>query len=316
MAGLAEAGEAFLAHLVERSKIRKGYTSPNTQQTYRRILGKFHDHMAGAGGSVELAEVRRNDVVSFLAAQRDRGASSGTIALYLSCLRSFFKWAHLEWPGTGDATEGIEGPAPERRRVRAMSEEDVAALLAHLAQDARARKRDLAIFGLIARTGARVSEICAMDLDDLRISDDAIVVSLLGKGNKRRRVTIPLIDAQGELIPAAAAFAGRMRGYVKRRLREMTPDPGHEQAVFLTNRGRRIQRDHIQGAFRHYMKELGLKDYTPHTLRHYFVTKLLAQHVDVATVSELVGHANPQVTMAVYAHTSQERMEEAMRKVF
>jgi len=322
MVPLAAASERFLSSLAERTRLARGYASPNTARTYRRVLGLLASHLGEERQDV--GHLTREDIVAFLAEQRGRGLSAATLNLYLSCLRSFFEWATREYPYrcTTNVATNIIPAAPEEPQTKLLDWAQIQGFLDYLAKDRKAQKRDLVLFELMARTGARVSEVCRMNLDAVSLREEGVLLRLPGKGETEREVFVPVLDEQGEEIPEAARFRKRLREYLTGPRRRWEARPGHEDALFLTNFGRRLWVRTLQSAFHHYRNKLELEGVTLHSLRRAFITHMLAPReeggagADAATVSRIVGHASPQVTLSLYGRTDAERLTRAMGRAF
>jgi integrase/recombinase XerC len=153
--------------------------------------------------------------------------------------------------------------------------------------------RDAAIVELLYATGARVSELCGMDIDDLDTARRT--VRLLGKGAKER--TVPL----GE--PAAAAVGSWL---ARGRPRLCNPDSG--PALLLGARGGRLDPRTARQVVHDRLRAVpGVADLGPHGLRHTAATHLLEGGADLRSVQELLGHATLATTQ-IYTHVSIERL--------
>jgi len=312
MIEFSTAQEKFLAHLQSKSKITKGYVSDDTQRTYRRGLECFWVYITQAGAP-GLERVSPDHMRAYLESLRDRSQAPATIALQRVILKSFFKWASGCYKHIDDITQDIEGVRPNRSESPHMTWVQVSSLLDYLWKDAKARKRDAILFEILARTGARVAEAAHLDLDSVAITDTTIEISLLGKGNKHRAITLQ--SSPGDPSEGIARFRSRLEEYLRKRARRPAA-PGHEEALFLTNLGNRIRPRNIQAAFDYYRQHLNLQAFTPHSLRHAYITRLLQLGVDVATVAKLAGHSSPNITLSVYAHTDPGRLLTAAAKAF
>lgn len=307
--------DKFLKDLSNRAKITKGYVADKTIQTYGRILNKLGDYLSqGKPHTLDLEKITNHQIVEFLAKARDENASDATINLYHSTLSSFYEFCEKNYTNTTNLMRFIERARNLRQEANCFAKEEVQNFLDYLSKDKKAQKRDWVLFELMIRTGARVSEICSLDLDAVKITPVFISVRFRGKGNKIRDIEIPLVgeDAQGKVM----SFKSRLQDYLTNSRRKWKAKPGSENSLFLSNQGSRLTVNTLQCVFRYYMRKLNLKDYTIHSLRHYFATNLISQGVDIPTVSKLLGHASPQVTMSIYAHTDAEKIKQALKKAF
>ena len=147
-------------------------------------------------------------------------------------------------------------------------------------------RRDLAVLELLYAAGLRVSELCGLDRNDIDLRGRTVTV--LGKGNKQRRV--PIHDDGG----------GRAAGLVRGRARRME---GPAEAAFVNRRGARLGPRDV----RRILDRRSASPTHPHALRHTYATHLLDGGADLRVVQELLGHASLATTQ-VYTHVSKERL--------
>ncbi len=159
--------------------------------------------------------------------------------------------------------------------------------------------RDCAIVEVLYATGARVSELCGLDLDDVDYGRNTMRV--LGKGNKERTIPIgtPAMKALGDWINnARPSLAGDKAG----------------RAVFLGARGSRIDQRTVRTVVYEALSALdGVERMGPHGLRHSAATHLLEGGADLRTVQEILGHASLATTQ-IYTHVSTERLQKAFKQ--
>jgi len=299
--------QKFLKNLAQKSKIRKGYVSEATTETYTGILDKFRVFTK----KKELAEVTQDDVMSFLVSIKDQGTSGTTVNLYHSCLSSFYHFCEREYNDIKNFMPMIDRAIVHKEEAKCPTEEQIRALLDYLKKSNKARRRDAIMIEFMLRTGARISEICSLDMTSVALSPISINIRFRGKGNKYREIPIP-IDKGTE----SERLARRLKEYINKYRKTWKVTPGSENAFFLSNHGNRMTDNTIQRTFKYYAKKVNLQEYSAHATRHYFATRLISQGVDIPTVSKLLGHSSPQVTMSIYAHTDTGKMEKGMKKVF
>ena len=299
--------QKFLKDLAQKSKIRKGYVSDGTTDTYTEILDKYRGFLK----KKDLTQANQKDVINFLANIKDQGASGATINLYHSCLSSFYHFCEREYKDIRNFMPMIDRAIVHKEEAKCPTEQQIAALLDYLKKSNKARRRDAIMIEFMLRTGARISEICSLDMASVAPSPISIVIRFMGKGNKYREIPIP-IDKGTE----SERFAGRLKEYIKKYRTTWKVTPDCEKAFFLSNHGNRMTDNTIQRVFKYYAKKINLEEYSAHSTRHYFATRLISQGVDIPTVSKLLGHSSPAVTMSIYAHTDTGKMEKGMKKVF
>ncbi|WP_246150119.1 site-specific tyrosine recombinase XerD [Agromyces intestinalis] len=271
--------EEYLRHLaIERGLAR------NTLAAYRRDL-TIYDGWLEARGIRDLAAVTDTDLGAFqrhLAAERQPPLATSSIARVLSAVRGLHRFLLAEGDVETDASRDVRPPKPPRRLPKAIPVEDVEAMLAATEGDEPLRLRDRAVLELLYATGARVSELTALNVDDL-VDDE--VVRLFGKGGKQRIVPV------GSYARAALdAYLVRARPLLS-ALGRATP------ALFLGARGGRLGRQAVWDLVSDAAERAGITaDVSPHTLRHSFATHLLAGGADVRVVQELLGHSSVATT--------------------
>ncbi|PRX34847.1 integrase/recombinase XerC [Orenia metallireducens] len=169
--------------------------------------------------------------------------------------------------------------------------------------NSKARSRDLAINKMFLYCGLRISELVNLDLDDINYEDNSI--KFYGKGNKERYV--PLHE---EVILA-------VKNYLPDRAQIEANNDDATQALFLSNRGNRINIRTVQMMVKKYAKLAGVKnanDVTPHKLRHTFASMLYKETKDLRVLQELLGHSNISTTQ-IYTHTDKEERKRAVEQL-
>ncbi len=271
--------EPYLRHLT----IERGL-SGNTVAAYRRDLDRYGAWLA-ARGVDDAASVTEQDVVDFVASLRadpEHPMAASSVARILSSVRGLHRFLVEEGRAATDPTADVRPPKLASRLPKAISVEEVQALLDATGGDDPVALRDRALLELLYATGARVSEAVALNVDDVQ---DAEVVRLLGKGGKQRIVPVGSFARE-----ALGAYLVRVRPDFAARGRS-TP------ALFLGPRGARMSRQSAWLAIRAAAERAGIRaEISPHTLRHSFATHLLAGGADVRVVQELLGHSSVATT--------------------
>jgi integrase/recombinase XerD len=262
----------------------------NTLLAYKRDLGKYLEALEKVGitDSAEITEIVVRNFAQALVSEKGLVATS--VARILAAVRGFHKFMLFEGISDNDVSAAVKPPKAPKRLPKAISIQEIEALLKAAGPEPDdvagaadiIRVRDRAILELLYATGARVSEIVNMDLDDLI---DPEIVRLFGKGSKERIVPV------GKYAQAAvAAYLVRVRPTLA-TLSLGTP------ALFLNQRGSRLSRQSIWQIISTSAQaaKLGV-EVSPHTFRHSFATHLLEGGADVRVVQELLGHASVTTT--------------------
>ncbi|WP_308192069.1 site-specific tyrosine recombinase XerD [Gordonia zhenghanii] len=288
--------DAYMDHLtVERG------SAANTIASYRRDLLRYRGFLARRGVT-DLRDVDEAAVRDFLVALR-RGdpdndlpaLADSSVARTLIAARGFHKFAAAEGVVDDDVAHAVRPPTPAQRLPKSLPVDDVLAILeaASVPEGPRAL-RDRALLELLYSCGARISEVTALDVDDIDVEHRAVV--LRGKGGKER-----IVPVGRPALSALDAYLVRGRpALVKKGI----------PALFLNIRGGRLSRQSAWQVLVDAAERAGIdKDVSPHTLRHSFATHLLDGGADVRVVQELLGHSSVTTTQ-VYTMVTVNTMRE------
>ncbi len=271
--------------------------APRTVYSYLSAARRLAEFAVGAGalapGSVTLDLLR--DHVAKLS---EEGKARSTVAKRIYSLRSYFHFLVAEGVVDSDPSERLKAPRVRRPLPGILSVREIESILAAVPLDDRAAKRDRSIIELLYGCGLRASELCELTLRDMDLEEGLVLV--LGKGGKRR------------LVPVGAAA----RAAASRYVRESRPDLDRgrsEGRVFLNQRGRPLSRMGLWKILRRHVERAGIaKRVTPHTLRHTFATHLLEGGADLASVQEMLGHADISTT-EIYTHVDRSHLRQVHR---
>lgn len=308
----------FLRHLA----IERGLAA-NSLAAYRRDLAAYADWLAERGID-DLAHVSPDTLSAFVA---DLASPTGdrpplaaaSITRRASTVRGLHRYLFEEDLLDGFAGRGLRTPKKSLRLPKALPFAEVEALLAHAGGDDPVGLRDRALLELLYGSGARISEVCGLDVDDLlldggrsdatadagemstatqRALADGGFLRVLGKGSKSR------------VVPYGSYAGQALAGYLVRARPEMVSRGQGTPALFVGPRGARISRQSAWLVIRAAADRAGIsRDVSPHTLRHSFATHLLAGGADVRTVQELLGHSSVTTTQ-IYTQVTADTLRE------
>jgi integrase/recombinase XerC len=268
---------------ITRLKFEKQY-SPHTVNAYRRDLDSFADYCA----QLEIADWARVDseCIRNFSSRIHRGGLHGrSIARRLSAVRMFFRFLQQEKLNIQNPAQDIRAPKSDKKLPSVLDVDQIEQLLNIKGNDP-VSLRDRAMLELVYSAGLRVSELTALDINDLDLAEGTLMV--LGKGGKSR---IAMIGRKAD--QALREWLSERQSFGK---------SGDEQALFLNNRGARLSTRGVQLRFEQRAKAQGLDRHVhPHMLRHSFATHVLESSGDLRAVQELLGHANIGTTQ-VYTH--------------
>ncbi len=299
MSALQQAQQTYLDHLA----VERGLAA-NTLSSYRRDLRRYLAHLAGRDIDAPDA-VGEADVSAFLVALREGDEehpplAANSAARAVVAVRGFHRFLLREGLVTVDAARGVRPPSPPKRLPKAISVQEVEALLAAAGADETPRAlRDRALLELLYGCGARISEAVGLDVDDLDVDPAGSgTVRLLGKGSKER------------VVPVGSYAREAASAYLVRGRPALAASGSGSPALFLNARGGRLSRQSAWTVLRAAAERAGLRrQISPHTLRHSFATHLLDGGADVRVVQELLGHASVTTTQ-VYTLVTVDRLRE------
>jgi integrase/recombinase XerD len=284
--------EAFLRWMtVERGR------ATNTVSSYRRDLAKYVAFLQSRSSDVMSAT--NEDVEAFIRSLQASGETAASTARRLAALRMLH--AYLVAEDIRDSNPGahVEGVKVSAGVPKPLSMNEVESLLASVTGESSIDLRDRALLEFLYATGARISEACDLNLDDLDLS--ARVVRLFGKGSKER--VVPFGRLAEEHMRAYLAIGGR-----EALVPENWARVADKEAVFLTNRGRRLNRQKAWNIVRDAGRLAGInRELSPHVMRHSCATHMLEHGADLRIVQEMLGHATISTTQ-IYTKVSQERL--------
>ena len=283
---------AFLTALT----VQQG-ASPQTIRAYASDLLQFHVFAQDVRNrrrpvtpkSIEPAVIR-----DFLAARDRMGEKKSSLARKLASLRSLFRYLVRVGQLEVNPAEDVRAPKLPKHLPRVLTKDDAGALMEFPGDKNRDVLRDRAILETLYSTGARVSELVAMNWEDISRSEG--VVRVRGKGRKER--IIPLGSVALEAI--AAYQAEVPTGQSSRR----SSDGG---AVFRNSRAGRLTTRTIARIVAKYSRQLTGGTIHPHTLRHSFATHLLDEGADLRAIQEMLGHVSLSTTQK-YTHLATDQL--------
>ena len=265
--------------------------SRNTLIAYRRDLAGLsewlnrRDLMLASAREVDLAQYFADKHASTLAATANRR---------LAVLRRFYRWAIREGRVATDPTTRLKGARPPPRFPKALSEQQVEALLRAPDIESALGLRDRAMLELLYATGLRVSELVGLTVTQLSLNEG--LVRVLGKGGKER--IVPLGEEARHFVER---YLKQSRGAI---LGERVAD-----AVFVTRRASSMSRQMFWLLIKRYAARAQIDaPLSPHGLRHAFATHLLNHGADLRVVQLLLGHADISTTQ-IYTHVARARLK-------
>jgi integrase/recombinase XerD len=264
--------------------------SAHTVSNYARDVRRLAAY-AAAKGARGPEDVTSRELREFVYALKDLGLAPATIRRQISALRTYYRFLVGEGHAARDPSERLESPRQWRRLPTVLSVLEVERLLAAPNTDEPLAIRDRALLEFAYATGARVTELVGLGMQDVFYEEG--LARIFGKGSKER------------VVPVGRRALGAVALYT----REIRPRFDHGRGrgkVFLNARGTPLSRVGAWGIIRRAARLAGIsKRVTPHTLRHTFATHLLEGGADLRAVQEMLGHADLATTQ-LYTHVDRE----------
>ena len=291
-----ERDEQLVEEFLRWMTVERGRAA-NTISNYRRDLIRYVAFLGETKKS--LLTARESDVEEYVRVLQASGDANASTARRLSAIRMMHNFLAVEDRRRDNPASRIEGVKVPSGVPKPLSLDEVNALLEAMAGDSATEMRDRALVEFLYATGARISEACDLNLDDVDLSSR--VVRLFGKGSKER------------VVPFGRIAEERLREYISSAGRaQLVPEVWSRgtdrDAVFLTNSGKRLNR---QKAW-HVVRDAGLRagitrELSPHVLRHTCATHMLEHGADLRIVQEMLGHATISTTQ-IYTKVSKDRL--------
>lgn len=284
-----------LDRFTEHLKIVKR-ASPHTIRNYRSDVKQFLEFANDAeANTFDYLLIRR-----FLAHLQRKGTARTSIARKIAAIRAFFRFLKKRGIIEKDPTGGVVGPKQEKRLPKFLRHDQMETFLSAPNPEDPIGLRDRAIIETLYSTGLRVSELVALNIEDVIDSDE---IRVFGKGSKERIVLIGRSARE-----SIAEYIEHGRQTLISKAKKTT------NALFLNNRGGRITARSVGRIVDRYTTAVadGLK-ISPHTLRHTFATHMLAGGADLRAVQELLGHSSAATTQ-IYTHVTKERLKQVYDK--
>lgn len=320
---VAEVVSGYADHLRSRD------VSEHTSRAYVSDVTDFFDHTTASKTEIDVGSIGLTDLRSWLIALDDAGAAKSTVARKIAAVKSFFSYGVNHLGLSSNPAARLRTPKKDSRLPTVLKPQQAADLVTAGTRehgtcdhggrihdesegaDADAESagesdpveiakclRDSAILELLYATAVRVSELTGLDRAD--IDHRGSMITVLGKGNKERRVPFG--------APARQALGAWLE------VREIFASAGSGDALFLGVRGGRIGARQVRELVHRYgANDPSAPDIGPHGLRHSAATHMLDRGADLRQIQELLGHSTMSSTQ-IYTHVSMQRLQETYRQ--
>lgn len=287
LSGFVEDGEGFIAYI----QLEKGL-SLNTVVSYKNDLIQAAQRLHRQGVS-NWTSASAAHLTAWLHWLNDEDFSEASQARKLTAVRMFFRYLVREERRSDDPSALLSGPKFRRKLPQTLSPGEMGKLLAAPSGSDAYAVRDRAMLELFYSSGLRISELCALTLQQVDLENG--FVRVFGKGSKER--VVPLGEKARD---AVAAYLGSARAKL------VKPRTGSE--LFVSERGRAISRKTLWVIVKNSARRAGItKPVKPHLLRHSFATHLLGGGADLRAIQEMMGHASIGTTQ-IYTAVETSRL--------
>ena len=296
--------KCYGADLTQFGEFLKGTVESGSSDS--ELLSQSHDHAEQATAVATQVDVKidqlllsaqTDSVRSYLSLLNEKQYSKATIARKLATLRSFYKFLVKRNHVSSNPVVSIRTPKQEKKLPRFLEYEEVKKLLNTPPVNTWLGARDRAILETLYSTGIRVSELVALNMDDIDFLGE--VVHIRGKGKKER------------IAPIGSSALQVIQHYMEYRNKRAQSNGNFDSKVLFVNKhGKRLSTRSVRRKMDKYLKMSGLDpDISPHTLRHSFATHMLNNGADLRSVQELLGHQSLSTTQ-IYTHLTTTRLKE------
>ena len=293
----------YLANYLTKYLPLQQGASENTIKSYRdsfTLLLKFYREELGVSPEkVMMAAISRENIAQYLLwLEKKRNSSVNTRNQRLAVIQAFFRYVAMENPEhlplLNDILE-IKCKKSPTKPVEYLNLEELQKIFAEPKIDTQHGKRDLALLSLLYDAGARVSEIINLKLCHIRLAKPA-TVTLNGKGGKSR------------IVPVTGDVLRILENYVA-SANKITQD----DYLFVNAKGEKLTRSGVEFILSKYAKNAGVRDVSPHVLRHSKAMHLIQAGVNIVYIRDFLGHSSVQTT-EIYAKADSESRRKALEQ--
>jgi len=270
--------------------------SSNSITSYKADLNRYINFLFNIESIKNLNSIRQIHIRNFIRYLNDQNLSSASINRSFSSIRSYHKYLSGEEKISHNPTQLLEPPKLSKKLPKVLSVQEVNEIINSVNLESPMGYRDIAILETLYSAGLRVSELCALEMNN--ILSDSSMLRVLGKGNKER------------YVPLGSKVIKLIDDYCKYVRSKLVDKEKSDANVFLSKNGKKLTRMTIFNIMKKWTQISGInKDISPHTFRHSFATHLLEGGADLRAVQEMLGHSDISTTQ-IYTHLDNEYLKE------
>ena len=275
--------EQLLVEFLEQLTVEKRASS-HTVASYQRDIKRLQNY-CNDKTIQQWSALTQSDIRAHIATRHRQGMGSSSLQRELSAIRSFYSFLLKNRCADNNPAQHVKAPKQVKKLPKTLDVDQINGLL-EAGTSSVLEVRDVAMFELFYSSGLRLSELAALNIEDIDLHDQSLLVRS-GKGGKAR------------LLPIGAKAISALNHWLLQRLKHISL---LETAVFITTRGKRLGQRSIELRLALWCKKKGIAEHIhPHMLRHSFASHLLEASQDLRAVQELLGHSNISTTQ-IYTH--------------
>jgi integrase/recombinase XerD len=289
---MPKAQRDFIKEFLTYIQVEKGLAR-HTLESYGRDLARLQRWADKT--NKPLAELTRSDLRKWIAQLSREGLAPTSVARAVSAARGLFRFLMLDGHIKRHPTEDLDTPQRFAYLPQFLTEDEINQLLAAPDIATEAGVRDRALLEIMYAAGLRVSEMVSLKQADVDLQAGLVVCH--GKGSKERRVPL-----------------GKSAIHWLQQYNAIRTGYGKPSSPYLfVNRGKPLTRQFAWAMIKRYAAKAGVKDISPHTLRHSFATHLLQHGADSRSVQALLGHSDISTTQ-IYTHITDRHLRSSYDK--
>ena len=270
--------------------------STNSIVSYKADLNRYLNFLFNIESIKNLNSIRQIHIRNFIRYLNDQNLSSSSINRSFSSIRSYHKFLSGEEKMSHNPTQLLEPPKQSKKLPKVLSVQEINEIINSVNLESPMGYRDIAILETLYSAGLRVSELCALEMNN--ILSNSSMLRVLGKGNKER------------FVPLGSKVIKLIDDYCKHVRSKLVDKKKSDGNVFLSKNGKQLTRMTIFNIMKKWTQISGInKDISPHTFRHSFATHLLEGGADLRSVQEMLGHSDISTTQ-IYTHLDNEYLKE------
>ena len=273
---------------------------------------------------IPLQKLTTDHAQGLVRAMQKKGLAPSTIHRHMKTLKQALAQAAVLKKIPSNPADGVKLPPVEKPEIKYLTREEQRLILSHLPKTTHGR----AIRFLLS-TGMRVSELCGLkwkdaQSDGLHVSRVNMTIKDWQEDGYINVETLPKTTAGKRVIPLPATVKAileeQRRAQMEQRLKAGSAwegeDPGKPSGYIFANAlGKPADRHNIARAFRGLCDKVNIPRRGVHSLRHTFATNWVQHNPDIASLSRILGHADPSFTYKTYCHADPNSMKQGMEQM-